>query len=232
MRIQILHLLEGAEQASGLTVIIDVFRAFTLEAYLFSQGAEKIYPVAALDQAFAMKQAHPEYLLFGERQGIKVEGCDYGNSPSSVATQSFMHRTMIHSTSAGTQGIMHAVHAQEILAGSFVNAKATAEYIRQRNPETVSLVAMGLAGEKDTEEDVLCAEYLRSLLINDPITDIDDRLLNLRYQEGKKFFRPEEQYRFPEGDFWMCIKRDIFDFVIHCEKEGNSLINRAVFFEE
>ena len=50
--------------------------------------------------------------------------------------------------------------------------------------------------------------------------------------EGKKFFRPEEQYRFPEGDFWMCIKRDIFDFVIHCEKEGNSLINRAVFFEE
>ena len=40
MNIKILHLLTGAKEATGLTVIIDVFRAFSLEAYLFSQGAE------------------------------------------------------------------------------------------------------------------------------------------------------------------------------------------------
>ena len=32
MEINILQLLEGAKQAKGLTVIIDVFRAFSVEA--------------------------------------------------------------------------------------------------------------------------------------------------------------------------------------------------------
>ena len=45
MNIQILQLIEGAKAARGLTVIIDVFRAFSVEAYLFAQGAEMIIPV-------------------------------------------------------------------------------------------------------------------------------------------------------------------------------------------
>ena len=34
MEIRILELIEGAKKAEGLTVIIDVFRAFSLECYL------------------------------------------------------------------------------------------------------------------------------------------------------------------------------------------------------
>lgn len=45
MNIKILHMIEGAKQATGLAVIIDVFRAFTVEAYLMNNGAEKIIPV-------------------------------------------------------------------------------------------------------------------------------------------------------------------------------------------
>ena len=37
MNIQILHLLDGAKAATGLTVIIDVFRAFSFECYLIHQ---------------------------------------------------------------------------------------------------------------------------------------------------------------------------------------------------
>ena len=50
MNIKILHLLTGAKEATGLTVIIDVFRAFSLEAYLFSQGAEVIYPIGSIEK--------------------------------------------------------------------------------------------------------------------------------------------------------------------------------------
>ena len=42
MNIQILQLIEGAKAARGLTVIIDVFRAFSVEAFLFAQRAEMI----------------------------------------------------------------------------------------------------------------------------------------------------------------------------------------------
>ena len=37
MKINILHLIEGAKKAEGLTVIIDVFRAFSLECYLYDK---------------------------------------------------------------------------------------------------------------------------------------------------------------------------------------------------
>ena len=42
MNIKILELIDGAKQAEGLTVVIDVLRAFSLEVCLFAQGAEKI----------------------------------------------------------------------------------------------------------------------------------------------------------------------------------------------
>ena len=38
-KISTLHLLEGARQARGLAVIIDVFRAFSLECYFYSSGS-------------------------------------------------------------------------------------------------------------------------------------------------------------------------------------------------
>ena len=82
MDIQILHLAEGAKRAVGLTVIIDVFRAFTVEPWLMSRNAQCILPVGEVAQAFACKKQFPQAILCGERNGIMVEGFDYGNSPS------------------------------------------------------------------------------------------------------------------------------------------------------
>ena len=45
MDIRILQLIDGAKEAVGLTVIIDVFRAFSLECYLYNKGAECIIPI-------------------------------------------------------------------------------------------------------------------------------------------------------------------------------------------
>ena len=66
--ITIYHLLEGAKQAKGFTVIIDVFRAFSLECYLYSMGAKSVRPVGSLEEAYSLKRQHPEYLLAGERK--------------------------------------------------------------------------------------------------------------------------------------------------------------------
>ena len=41
MEIQILHLVEGAKAAKGTTVIIDVFRAMTVETYLMKNNAAR-----------------------------------------------------------------------------------------------------------------------------------------------------------------------------------------------
>jgi hypothetical protein len=75
-----------------------------------------------------------------------------------------------------------------MLVGSFLNAKATASYIRAKEPEHVSLVCMGNAGISHSEEDYLCALYLKSLIEERPFEDLEGRLLSLKESDGKKFF--------------------------------------------
>ncbi|MCR5263080.1 MAG: 2-phosphosulfolactate phosphatase [Clostridiales bacterium] len=219
MDIKIYQLIEGAKRAEGLAVIIDVFRAFSLECCLFAAGVKEIYPIGDLETAFAMKKADPGFLLFGERGGAKVEGCDYGNSPSSIKGADLSGRTVIHTTSAGTQGIAGASGADEVITGSFLNAEAVAAYIKKRSPEKVSLCAMGKAGLSPAREDVLCAEYIRSLVLGKDYP-ADEMLRSLRHNGGEHFFDPGTQDVYPEADFHICARRGVYRFVIRCEKDG------------
>ncbi|MBQ6288095.1 MAG: 2-phosphosulfolactate phosphatase [Clostridia bacterium] len=225
MEIRINHLIEGARQAEGLVVIIDVFRAFSLECWLYAMGAEEIRPVGAIEDALAWREKDPEAILIGERHGLKLDGFDFGNSPSTVDPEIIRGKRIIHTTSAGTQGVANAIHAEEILTGSFVNAQAIAGYIRQRNPEIVTLVCMGKEGLAPAEEDELCALYLQSLLTGEAMPDIEERLQALRTGGGRHFFDPELRDVFPEKDFWMCIDRNRFSFVIRIESTDDGLVS-------
>ncbi len=164
MNIQILEMIEGARQAKGLTVIIDVFRAFSLECYLMAKHPAQLCPVGAKETAMHGKRTHPEAVLIGERHGVILPGFQYGNSPSQTADADLEGKTLIHTTSAGTQGIVNAAGAEEIITGSLVNAAAIARYIQKVQPDQVSLVAMGLEGKASAPEDVLCARYIKSLV--------------------------------------------------------------------
>ena len=137
-------------------------------------------------------------------------------------------KRVIHTTSAGTQGIVNAVHAEEILTGSFVNAGAIVSYIRTKAPAKVSLVCMGKAGLEPAEEDELCALYIQSLLEGRGMPDIDHQLKSLAHGGGRHFFDPAQQEVFPEKDFRMCIDRDRFDFVLKVERDRDGLISKMI----
>ena len=220
MQVQILQMIEGAKKATGLTVIIDVFRAFSLECYLFDRGVQKIIAVGELEEAYRLKEEDPSRILIGERKGKICEGCDYGNSPSQTIGGDFKGKTVIHTTGAGTQGIANATQAEEIVTGSLVNAKAVVDYIRKKDPKQVSLVCIGKRGIAEAAEDTLCAEYIRSMLLNQPF-DGKEKALQLKETAGKHFFDPEKQEVFPEQDFWMSIDVDRFDFVLSVERDAS-----------
>ncbi len=220
MNIKILHKVEGAKQATGITVIIDVFRAFSAEAYLIAQGVEKLYPVGDMQIAYDAKEKDPNVILIGERKGVILPGFDFGNSPAEFENVDFTGKTVYHTTSAGTQGVANAKGAKEILTGSLVNARAVAEYIRRSGEEDVSLVAMGIEAKAPAEEDNLCAEYIKSLLEGKPI-ELKDAIENLKITSGAKFFDPERNHVFPEKDFFLCTDVDKFDFVLRVEKDEN-----------
>lgn len=222
MNIKILQLIEGAKQATGLTVIIDVFRAFTVEAYLVNNGVEKLIPVGDKQIAYEYKEKYKDCILIGERRGIMLEGFDYGNSPTQIEKIDFSGKTVVHTTSSGTQGIANAKNAKEILTGSLVNAKAIAEYIKMQNPEDVSLVCMGNGGESEAREDTLCAEYIKSLLEGKDL-NLNYEIENLKNIAGKRFFDPKLQDIFPERDFYLATELNKFNFVLKLEKDNEGI---------
>jgi len=224
MDIQILHLLDGARAAKGLTVVIDVFRAFSLECYLIAGGAREIIPVADSAKARALKAGNPELILAGERHGFKLPGFDLGNSPTQAEAMDVRGKTVVHTTSAGTQGIENAWNATELLTGSLVNAAAIAQYIRKRQPETVSLVCMGIETRKIAPEDLLCAEYIQSLLLERPFP-VAERAAALRFTSGARFFLPEQQADCPSRDFELCTAVDRFPFVLRVERRSDGLFH-------
>jgi 2-phosphosulfolactate phosphatase len=231
MEIQILHLLEGARNARGVTVIIDVFRAFTTACYAFSRKADRIIPVADIDEAYRIRQANPEFLLMGERNEMKPPGFDYGNSPFLLPVKGLEGKTIVHTTSSGTQGIAAAINASEVLTGSFVNAGAIAAYINNIQPETVSLVCMGYACEYPTDEDTQCAIYIRNLLTG-TLSDYEEMKEIIRTGTGSRFFDPEKQSWSPEADFHLCLQPEIFNFVLKTEHHPEYTVLKKVMIPE
>lgn len=225
MKIRILQGIEGAKQATGVAVIIDVFRAFTVETYLMKNRARKIIPVGDLDFVYKYQKNHPDVMLIGERNGKILPGFHYGNSPYDVDQVDFCGKTILHTTSAGTQGIANAKGADTIITGALVNAKAIAQYILKNQFDEVSLVCMGLGGIEETEEDTLCAKYIESLLLGNEL-DIAEEILQLRYTSGAKFF-DEKQEDFPMEDFAYCTQLNVFDFVLEVVKDELPYVKRV-----
>lgn len=219
MKIEILQLLEGAKKSQGLTVIIDVFRAFSTACYAFDAGIQRIYPVGDLAEAYRLKEQNPGYLLVGERNEKKPEGFDFGNSPSQLLNTDLNGKTMVHTTSSGTQGIANATGADEIITGSFVNAKAIVDYIRRQNPERVSLVCMGYSCQYPTDEDTLLAVYVKNELEGKP-NDFQAMVEQLRKGDGARFFAPEKQEWAPVADFDLCLSLNRFSFVLKVEQQN------------
>ncbi len=213
MEIRLLEFVEGAEKATGIAVIIDVFRAFTTACYLYHQGASEVLVTGDIDRAFSFRDRHPgRVVLAGERNEKKVEGFDLGNSPSEVLNIDLAGKRVVLTTSAGTKGLLHARNAERVLAASFVNAPATATFLKHQAPAVVSLVAMGYNAVIPADEDRLCAEYIRNLLLEKE-NDFESMERKIRRGTGRRFFDPENHHS-PEADYHLAMQPGRFPWVL------------------
>ena len=230
MHIEMLQGIAGARQARGLAVIIDVFRAFSTACYVVKNGAREILPVGDLASAHRLKEEVPERVLMGERGGKIQPGFDYGNSPTQVAEVDFRGRSVIQTTSSGTQGLVNAKDAKVLVSGSFVNAEAVIAYIEHQKPRLVSLVSMGTAGIKPNTEDTLCARYLRDRLTGKDVLFDPIAAQIRRAPSARKFFDPAMAWA-PEMDVNLCLNLNACKFVLRadrCEDEPLRLVPVAM----
>lgn len=222
MKVEILEFIEGARKARGVAVIIDVFRAFTVGCYAFDSGAVRLIATAGVDEAFALKKKYSNSVLVGERNERIIEGFDFGNSPTEIIKADLQGKTVIHTTTAGTQGLINAKNADIVITGSFVNAGAVVKYINAIKPEYVSLVAMGYRASISAQEDLLCAELIESLLF-DKDNSYEEKISSLKNTSGRRFFDPDNIKFSPPTDFFLCTMVNKFSFILKAETrfDGN-----------
>jgi 2-phosphosulfolactate phosphatase len=213
MKIEILEFIEGARKAKGVTVIIDVFRAFSVSCYAYDAGAARIIATGTTEDAFLLKKRYKNPVLAGERDEKRIDGFDFGNSPTEIIRTNLKGKTFIHTTSAGTQGLVNAINADLVITGSLVNSSAIVKYLHHIDPDLVSLVAMGYRARLSAEEDLLCAELIADSLKNRSL-DMTSRLKELEKGSGLRFFKPENISFSPPTDFFLCTMVNRFDFVL------------------
>jgi 2-phosphosulfolactate phosphatase len=218
---------QGAGEASGVAVIIDVFRAFSCEPLFFHFGAAKVILEADASRASAMKCDHPEIVLVGEVNEVPLDGADLGNSPSEILLKGerfFRNKTVVHRTTAGVTGAAAALeHADEVVLASFMTAGAVAAYIKEKNPSLVTLVAMGDRAEQKAPEDEACADYLEHLLTGRPYDPVSSLREIVFQPTAQKFITGGKSY-LPREDPLFCLQRDLFDFVLLARKEQDVMV--------
>ena len=220
MEIRRLSFAQGARTATGLAVIIDVFRACSSEPLLAYLGAERILLEGDVDKCFAMRG---DALLVGSRDEEPIAGFDLTNSPYWIlraGTALFRGRTVIHRSTSGVGGALAALeHADEVLLASFLNARATAAYILSCKPAVVSLVAMGSRASIRAPEDEYCADYLDSLLTGKAYDHIAAMAGILAHHNARKYLDAANPHM-PKEDVLLCLQRDLVDFALRAERRG------------
>ena len=224
MKIRIDSLTEGAQRAQGTVVIIDVFRAFTTAAVAFSRGAKKIIMVAEVDEALELRRRGVGDLCIGEVGGRRPEGFDMGNSPFELSTADVKGKTLIQSTRAGTVGVSLTEKADRVYTCSFVVAQATAKALLRDRPDLVTIVAMGGEGKVRTDEDELCALYLRNLLQGRAPDHEAVRALVQAGADSQNFDNPALPHYHP-GDRQIALQIDRVPFAMRVHREGGLLVS-------
>lgn len=221
MKVRVTRFIDGAREATGHAVIVDVFRAFTTAAFCVAAGAREIVLVADHEHALALKRDDPKLFLTGEIGGRPIPGFDIGNSPSAIEHLDLSGRRVVQRTGAGTQGANAAASALAIVCGSFVIAEATVRYLR-RTADEVTVVAMGNGGSEVSAEDEACARYIAARLTDEPV-DVTALIASLWEDEDLDW--PDW---FPRRDAELACQVDRFDFALPVAREDGLLVARPV----
>lgn len=140
------RLLDLYDLENNIVVIIDVFRATSTIATALYNGAEKVYPVADVQECIQLGKKI-NAITAGERDGKVIEGLQFGNSPAEYPSKVIKGKELVLTTTNGTKLLHKALQqkADTVLTGSFVNLSAVCNYLMSQNKNVI----LGCSGWKD-----------------------------------------------------------------------------------
>jgi len=158
--------LRQRDLSQTVCVVFDVLRATTSMVTALTNGAREIIPVCEIAEAVALRQARPDLLLAGERNGLRILRAqtgsvdfDLGNSPREFTRDRVGGRAIAMTTTNGTRALQACRGARRVLVGSFLNLGAVADWLARERVEKLLVVCSGTL-EEASYEDVLGAGAL------------------------------------------------------------------------
>ncbi|MEV6393469.1 2-phosphosulfolactate phosphatase [Streptomyces sp. NPDC051907] len=208
-------------QAPSVAVVVDVMRAFTVAAWAFAQGAEKIVLAESLDDALALKARHHDWVAL--KDGPPAPGFDAVNSPGLLRSIDLGGRTVVQKTTAGTVGALAVKDAPLVLCASFVVAEATAQLLRTHKSDSVTFVVTGEDGQAD--EDLACAQYIARRAAE---TGTDAAEFLRRAADSRAAAELTEGVRqgVHPDDVALCLELDRFPFAMVATLEDSLMVLR------
>jgi 2-phosphosulfolactate phosphatase len=210
--------------APSVAVVVDVMRAFTVAAWVFARGAEKVVLAGTLDEALAVKTRHPDWVTL--KDGPPAPGFDAVNSPGMLRSADLAGRTVVQKTTYGTAGALAAKDASLVLCASFVVAEATSQLVRAHASGGVTFVVTGEDGQAD--EDLGCAQYIASRA-GGAATDAAPFLDRAAASSGAARLTADVRCGFQgvhPDDVALCLELDRFTFAMVAAPEDSLLVLR------
>jgi 2-phosphosulfolactate phosphatase len=153
----LMHLYNVADHA---VVVVDILRATSCMTTAFAHGVEAIAPFAKLEDCLAMKSKG--FYTAGERDGKKVDGFDLGNSPFEYMDEKLKGQKIAFTTTNGTQAIVRALGARQIIIGSFLNLSGVVDHLRKSN-EDILIVCAGWKGKVNLEDTLFAGAVVEKM---------------------------------------------------------------------
>lgn len=151
-------------------VVIDVLRATTAICTAFKNGTIEIVPVAEIKETKKYKLLG--YLIAGERDGIVIDGADFGNSPFNFTEEKVKGKKIVITTTNGTQTITKAKISDTVVLGAFSNISILTEWLVKQSKNVV-LFCAGWKNKFNLEDSLMAGAIAERLLAKGFISDCD-----------------------------------------------------------
>jgi len=140
------RLLDLYDVNNSIVVIIDVFRATSTIATALYNGAQKVVPVAGVEDCISIGKKLGA-ITAGERDGKIIDGLQHGNSPAEYFRAFIENKTLVLTTTNGTKLLHMALDrgASEVITGSFPNLSAVCDHLITLNKNVI----LGCSAWKD-----------------------------------------------------------------------------------
>lgn len=215
--------------------VIDVLRATSVIVEALHNGAQAVIPVVTVEEALLMrdKVGCENSILGGEREMVRVDGFDQGNSPRSYTPQIVRGKKLILSTTNGTRAILNSRHARHVYISSMLNMGAVCEALAEAGTDVVLVCS----GRKDmfTTEDGLCAGAIAGILTrkygyeNNDIAEVMMRMYDAAKDDLPGRLSTSRHYNdlLEKGfgaDIDFCLQRDIYDIAPYYNTKGDIIL--------